>query len=45
MVWIAIAYLGHHYLVDAIVGVAYAVGAYLAILWLWSRGSPVRTSS
>src|SRR5690606_2359687 len=33
LVWFSIAYLGHHYLVDAIVGVAYALVAYLLTRW------------
>ena len=34
VVWFAITYLGHHYVIDAIAGILYAIGAY----WLVTSG-------
>ena len=33
VVGFAIVYTGHHYVVDALVGAAYAVVVYVAVLW------------
>jgi membrane-associated phospholipid phosphatase len=37
VVWFAITYLGHHYIVDIIGGVIYAVAAYLLVRATWWR--------
>lgn len=37
-VWVGIVYLGEHYVLDAVIGIAYATGAYLVITQhLWRR--------
>lgn len=41
VVWFAIVYLGHHYVVDVLGGAAYAVIGYLAIRRFWRIGAPV----
>jgi hypothetical protein len=37
--WIGVTYLGEHYVIDAILGALYAVGAYFASMWFfaWAR--------
>lgn len=35
VVWFAIVYLAHHYVIDALVGAAYGVGAYAAVRSEW----------
>ncbi|GAB4252378.1 MAG: phosphatase PAP2 family protein [Thermoleophilia bacterium] len=49
-VWFAIVYTGHHYVVDAVIGVAYAVLTFHAVEWVfaWRRkraSAPKRITS
>jgi len=39
VVWFAIIYLGHHYVVDVVGGAAYAVAGFFIVRWLWGRRS------
>ncbi len=42
--WIGIIYMGEHYVVDALLGIAYAVTAYVLTMWLFRRyGAHART--
>lgn len=42
-VWLGIVYMGEHYVIDALLGILYAIGAYLATIWLFRNyGHKVR---
>lgn len=41
IVWVTIVYLGEHYVIDVLGGIAYATGAVLAVAW-WRRLRPGR---
>jgi len=42
IVWVSVVYLGEHYVVDVLGGVAYAVVGML-LVWLWHRATRTRT--
>jgi hypothetical protein len=35
--WTAIVYMGEHYVIDAVAGVAYATAVFMAVYWWWQR--------
>jgi len=43
VVWVAVVYLGEHYVVDVLGGIAYAAVAVLAVTW-WRRGAARRAA-
>ena len=42
-VWFAVVYLGEHYVIDVLGGIAYASAAVLAVAW-WRRGAARRAA-
>ncbi len=42
LVWFGVVYLGHHYVIDVIAGLAYAALAFLAVRWILQRRSAGR---
>jgi membrane-associated phospholipid phosphatase len=43
VVWVAVVYLGEHYVVDVLGGIAYAAAAVLVVTW-WRRGAARRAA-